>query len=386
MSSILYINPTAVHGGAEEALLGYMRSVKGMSYQPILVVPKQGWLTEQCSKYDIPCEYLPSLPDPITADHWSAQLEGLIPNTLHIIRLVRKWQAVLVHSNTPRVSYHGGLGARLSHVKAVAHVHDSFNLPYASTFKSNLLATLTDRIIAVSNAVKRAIVSVAPKLVSKIETVYNGWNVDIYENVQVVDLYKEWGIPQNRIVIGSASVLRPIKGQDILIDAFNLLNQKNSKTHLLIIGGGQGRSEEVDYEQQLHEKVCQYGLEHAVTFTGWQENIWPLIKSLDIFAHVPVMPDSLPTAILHASALGKAIVASNIGGIPEIVIDKETGILVQPRDVQTLYQSLNFLTDDVSIRNQLGQHARVHFIKKFSHVNMCSGLSKVYTQVLSMPT
>jgi len=330
----------------------------------------------------IPCEYLPSLPDPTTESHWSAQIKTWVPNALKIAHLARKWQAVIVHSNTPRASYHGGLGARLSKVKAVTHVHDSFNLPYRSSLKTKLLMSLTDETITVSQAVTRAILDLAPYLAPQINTVYNGLDIAAYRSVQPANLYKLWGIPSNRLIIGNASAVRPLKGQDVLIEAFRLLNQTHKNTHLLIVGGGQGQKEWLSYEQQLHAQIYKHHLQGFITFTGWQENVWPLIRSMDIFAHVPVQPDSLPTSVLHASALSRAIVASNIGGIPEIILNKSTGLLVPPSDVFTLYKTLELLVNDQSTRYILGQQAQVHFQQRFSFDQMQQELGRVYRKVL----
>lgn len=383
LKHILYINPSAVHGGAEEVLVLYMRSAQENGYQPVLVVPEKGWLTEQCEAINIPYELLPTLPNPFTSLHWRQQLKPLLPNALAIMRLVRQWDAVLVHSNTPRASYHGGLGARLAGVKAISHVHDITRLPYASPIKARFLSLLADRILVVSHAVEKAIINLAPRLQSRIQTLYNGWDISRYANVKAAKLNQMFGIPSDAIIIGNVSAMTPWKGQDVLIEAFRSLHANHPTTRLLLVGGAQGNEEQIRYERQLHQQVADYGLDDVVIFTGWREDVWSLMKSFDLFVHVPTQPDPLPTVLLHACALSCPIIASEIGGIPEIIIDGYCGLLVPARNATSLSRTLSELLREPRRQQRLREQARAHFIKTFSQDNMTAGLALVYQECLS---
>ncbi|MGB0383979.1 MAG: glycosyltransferase family 4 protein [Ardenticatenaceae bacterium] len=380
---VLYVNPTAVHGGAEEVLLHIMSAARELGYQPVLVVPKMGWLTEQCEAKNIPVELLPSLPDAITNDNWKQQLRPWLPNAYAMARLVRKWRAVLVHSNTPRASYHGGLGARLARVAAVTHVHDMISLPYRSALKGRLLSALADRTLTVSSAVEQMVGSFLPQLRPRLQTLYNGWDVSLYAKVTACDLKLAFGIPQDCFVIGNVSVMSAMKGQDVLIEAFRQLYRHAPQTRLLIVGGSQGNERQAKYEAKLHQQVAEYGLQEAVVFAGWREDAWEIIKSLDLFVHTPTDFDSLPTVLLHASALGRAIVASQIGGIPEIVLADVSGLIVPPRDVNSLHHALATLINDPLRRLQLGQQAHLHFKRRFSRQQLIEGLSVAYQKCLT---
>jgi glycosyltransferase involved in cell wall biosynthesis len=381
--AVLYVNPTAIHGGAEEVLLRIMSYARELGYRPVLVVPSAGWLTSECAQLGIPCELLPTLPDTMASETWQEQFGPWIPNALAISRLARKWRVVVVHSNTPRASYHGGLGARLAGVAAVTHVHDIVSLPYRSPIKGRLLSALADRTLVVSRAVEDAVTGFAPRLRSRIQTLYNGWDVASYAGVQPADLRALFGVPADAVVVGTVAALTPWKGQDILIDAFRHLRERVAAAHLVIVGGTQGGKAQAAYEVELHRRVAEYGLGDAVTFTGWREDVWALIRAFDIFAHVPTQPDPLPTSVLHACALSRAVVASHIGGVPEIVLDGVGGVLVPAGDAAALARALEELAADPRRRAALGQQAYEHFVARFSRQQMVDGLGQIYSQCIS---
>ncbi|HEX8684536.1 MAG TPA: glycosyltransferase [Ardenticatenaceae bacterium] len=380
---VLYVNPSAVHGGAEEVLLRMMGYAREYEYQPVLVVPRGGWLTEQCEAQGIAYEFLPTLPDAFTSDHWQQQFRPWPRNALAIARLARKWGAAIVHSNTPRASYHGGLGARLARVAAVTHVHDIVSLPYASPLKARLLGSLTDRTLVVSKAVERAVLGFAPRLEARVQTLYNGWDVSVYEGVRPANLRELFGVPEDAFVIGNVSALTPWKGQDLLVTAFRELHERHPEAHLLVVGGAQGSERQSDYERHLRQLVAALGLEGAVTLTGWREDAWALIKSFDLFVHVPTEPDPLPTALLHACALGRACIGAEIGGVPEILDGGAAGVLVPPRDAPALAEAMHSLMEDAQRRQALGIRAREHFARRFSRRQMAAGLDYAYRQCLS---
>lgn len=382
MTSILYIHPTAAHGGGEEALVQTMTAAQELGYAPVLVAPLHGWLTERAQAQDIPCEIVSSLPNILTTDHWAAQFKPWLPNAFAIARLIKKYQAVLVHSNTPRTSYHGGLAARWAGVKAITHCHEFTGVPYQSRPKAWLLNALADWTLVPSNAVLDLILQYAPFVEGRITTLYYGWKQSPYDNARVADAHALFHIPDTACVIGNVSAMVPWKGQDVLIDAFRIVQEQIPDAHLIIVGGSQGVSKREVYEERLRAKVREYQIEDKVTFTGWREDVWSIMPAFDIFVHIPTQPDPLPTVLMHSCALGCAIIASRIGGIPEILGDEEAGLLVPPADPIASAQALLSLMADPTRRAELRQSARRRFQGHFSWERMKAGLAGVYQQVL----
>jgi len=380
--NILFGNSTAIHGGAEEVLIKFMLASRELGYNPVLLVPATGWLTEKCGQEKIEMELMPSLPSPFVGKAWG-QFKPWLPNAVKVARIVRRRDISIVHSNTPRVSYHCGLGARLAGIAAITHVHDIVDLPYASRLKGLMLSRVADWTLTVSHSVENAVSGHYPSLRGRISTVYNGWDPSFYANVRQVDLKKMFGFPDNSFVIGNVAAMTSWKGQDLLMDAFAALQKEIPEARLLIVGGAQGRNVQVPYEQSLHRKSEQLGLQNLVVFAGWREDALDIIKSVDVFVHVPTKPDPLPTTLLHASAMERPIIASNIGGIPEIVQDGITGILIRPSRTEELILALRELARDATLCRKLAKAARDRFAAVFTWEQMRDGLGEAYQQCLS---
>ena len=383
MSTILYVNPTAIHGGAEEALVGIMSCGQELGYSPVLITPGEGWLTERARSMHATVELLPSLPDTMVVDSWRQQFRPWVPNAYAIAQLARKHKAALVHSNTPRSSYHGGLGGRLAGIPTITHVHDIVSLPYASPKKARLLSSLADWTLTPSNAVERAVVEYAPMLQSRIQTIYYGWEPDVYAGVEPAALHELFGVPNGVTVLGCVAAMTPWKGQDTLIDAFAIVHARHPQTHLLLIGSSQGNIVQDVWERQLHQRVTDRALTDAVTFTGWREDVWAIMRSLDVLAHVPTKPDPLPTALLHACALGIPSVVSSTGGIPEMIEDQITGLLVPPGDAEALSNALTELIMSPALRERYAHATAERFRQKFNRRQMRDGLAAAYERCLS---
>jgi glycosyltransferase involved in cell wall biosynthesis len=110
------------------------------------------------------------------------------------------------------------------------------------------------------------------------------------------------------------------------------------------------------------------------------------MKSFDLFVHVPTDPDPLPTSVIHASALSLPILAASTGGIPEIVEDGVSGVLVPPRDAPALAAALASLIGDPARRAALGAQARAQFLRRFSHEQFVTGVARAYEQCLAQRT
>jgi glycosyltransferase involved in cell wall biosynthesis len=383
-NTVLYVSPTAVHGGAEEVVVHMMDAARELGYRPVLVTIGPGWLVDRARERDIPAELVPVLPDTFQATDWRKQLRPWIPSALAIARIVRRHQAILVHSNTPRTSYHGGLGARLAGAAAVTYVHDMIGLPYGSAQQAALLTRLADWTLVPSNAVERTVLELAPRLRGRIETLYYGWDQAQYAGVQPADLHTLFGIPSGAPIVGNVAAMHPWKGQDLVITALRAVRDRLPAAHLLIVGGTQGGKQQSVYEASLRQQVADLGLSDAVTFTGWREDVWSLMKGFDLFVHAPTGPDPLPTSVIHAAALSVPILAANIGGIPEIVDAGAAGVLVPPRDAAALAEAMEALLADPARRAQLGAHAREYFLRRFTHDQFVAGLGAAYERCLAI--
>ncbi len=392
MAVILYVSSTAMHGGAEEALLDMMCAAGEIGYRPVLVTPGDGWLVDGARSFGFVTEKVSTLPEAMVTDSWAAQLAPVLPTALAISRLAKHHGAVLVHSNTPRTSYHGGLGARLAGIKAVTHCYDIIGTPYASAIRARLLEWLADWTLTISEATGAALLQQAPRFRGRVSTLYYGFptktdgsaTTSIATRVQPDKPPRQLlpDLPADAQLIVCAAAMTPWKGQDILVEAFRQMASRVPRARLVIVGGTQGSRRQDRFEADLREQVAATGLVERVTFTGWREDWCAFVAAADVFVHAPTQPDPLPLVVLHACRLGRAVIATPMGGIPEIVGEEGTsGVLVPAGNAEALALELVAILGDASRRASLGAAAQDRMVQ-FSWEAMKTTLAHAYEQVL----
>lgn len=352
---ILYVNPTSKTSGAEFSLLALMSHLPRSRYEPILLCPTEGLLPELARQQNIPVYFLPTIPPP--AGRAIDTYRTLPQNAWRIKQLIKELKIDLVHSNSPRMAYHSGLAARWAKVPHITHVRNISDSPFASPPKARFLDHLSDQIITVSEATKAMIGREAPYIAQKTQVVYNGvQNAPQFDAQQIKSLRAEFEFDHTSqtfllAIIGQVTAW---KGHEVALRALPTVLKQYPNTRLLIVGKSLWSEGEV-YKQHLANLVKELDLSEHVLFTGFRQDIPLMLASLDLLIHCPIKPDPLPRILLEAGAQETLIVASRIGGIPEQVLDGETGFLVQPNQPQELAQAIiKALTD-----HSLATHLRI---------------------------
>jgi glycosyltransferase involved in cell wall biosynthesis len=239
MARLLFVNSTAVHGGAEDALLMLMRACAELGYIPFLLVPRRGWLTDRAAALGIEAHTLPALPDAIHVRRAWQQFLPLPFTVACLCELIGRLRVDAVHSNSLRTAYHAGIAARIMGVRAIMHVHDIVNVPYMHERRGKLLCRVSDRTIVPSEAVARSLGSAPGGGPRPIQILYNGRLAEEYETAPA-DLRAEINAPADAFIVGNVSVMNAFKGQDHAIRAFAELHRRHVHCRLVIVGDGQG--------------------------------------------------------------------------------------------------------------------------------------------------
>ena len=195
----------------------------------------------------------------------------------------------------------------------------------------------------------------------KIELIYNAVNTNSQNISHNTDLLRrQYSIPQNSIICIAVGRLVAIKGFDILIQTAHLLGQQLENVHFLIVGDGQCKPE-------LLDQVNALGVNKSVTFAGYQdhETVLSFVKSSEIFI-MPSRYEGTPIALLEAASLGIPVIASNVGGIPELVQDQVHALLVPPDDPQSLAQAVKRIINDKKLAETLSANAVERIKEKFN--------------------
>jgi glycosyltransferase involved in cell wall biosynthesis len=230
-----------------------------------------------------------------------------------------------------------------------------------------------DRFICASNAIGAMLVhdGVPP---DRIATVHEGVDLAHIEAAPRADIHGEFWLPRHAPVVGNVAALVPHKGQRHLIEATALALRQVPDTHVLIAGEGELR-------ESLTHQIREHHLEKHVILAGFRPDVLSLIKGFDLFVMSSVT-EGLGTSILDAMACGKAVVATTAGGIPEVVVDGVTGLLVPPRDDHALAGAIVRLLHDPDLRGRMGAAGLARVREYFSAERMVSDTVAVYEQVI----
>jgi len=380
ISGILYLNPTSKMSGAEFSLLALLEKIDQRRFHPILLLPEEGPFSKKARRGGIETLILPSLIRFEEGYHVD-KLPKIVRSIFQIRKIIKSRGIRLVHSNTPRTAYLGGTAARLSSVPALTHVRDIRFSPFSRPAKAKLLGYLSDVIVTVSCATKDSIIEVTPSLKPKIKIVYNGVNIERLDGLPRKNIRQELGIEDDVPVIGSVGLLHPVKGHDVLIRAASLLKRSFPSLRVLIVGE-EWFSRDESYRKKLERLAKDQNLENRIILTGFREDVFDLMRAMDVLVHPAVYPDPLPRTLLEGCALRKAIVATNVGGVPEIVDHDLSGLLIEPSDPEIMASAIGSLLRDKKKAASLASEARRKAERFFSIEQHVESIVAIYEGLL----
>jgi glycosyltransferase involved in cell wall biosynthesis len=204
-------------------------------------------------------------------------------------------------------------------------------------------------------------------------TVYEGVDVDRIADIPAADVHTELWLPPHAPVVGNVAALVAHKGQRYLIEAVPVIVHRLPDVQVLLFGEGELRS-------QLQRQIKALGLDHHVRLVGFQPNVLALIKSLDVFV-MSSITEGLGTSILDAMASSKPVVATDAGGIPEVVEHGVTGLLVPAQKPAAMAEAILRLLNDAPLRTQMGNAGLERVRARFSVDRMVDQTLAVYERV-----
>lgn len=203
----------------------------------------------------------------------------------------------------------------------------------------------------------------------------NAVDIHRFKPVKNIEMRNKYNIKENEILIVFAGHLEPFKGIFELLDAFYEIRKKNQNVKLVVIGGGQS-------EKEVKEIVSKYNLNGHITFTGKisPDTIQNFYQMADIFT-LPSYTEGLPLVVVEAMACGLPIVASCVGGIPEIVKNNENGFLIPPRNKEKLAQKLDILINNRELREKFGKKSVELIDNEFNIDKRVNKLINIYKDI-----
>lgn len=233
-----------------------------------------------------------------------------------------------------------------------------------------------DCFIAASEAIRRMLVADGVPA-ERTVTVHEGIDIGHVRAAPQVNVHETFFLPHQAPVVGNIAALVPHKGQRHLIDAAHLVVQRVPDARFIIMGEGELR-------EHLERVVRDHHLEKHVVLSGFRPDVLGCLKSFDLFAMSSVT-EGLGTSLLDAMACSKAVVATRAGGIPEVVEDQVTGLLVEPRDHHAMADAIVQLLNDQTRRQEMGLAGFARVRERFTVERMVAETADVYARVAGTP-
>lgn len=381
MSRILYVNHEVELGGAERSLLELMGGLDRSRFEPHVACSREGPLSEAARRLGVHIHLVPML-----FGGRIGKFFGLIRAALRLRRLVRAAGIDLVHTNTLIGGYCGNLGARLAGVPCVWHVRD---LHYPEAAKR--LMVRADRIVVNSDATARMLTNGSGRhLGAKVTVVYNGVAKEFFDQGPAPEDFRdELELPAGERVVGMVGRMDPLKGHMQFLDAAKQVAARLDKVTFVIIGDvlfDSGRKRLGSYRQQLEDHARDIGIFGKVLFLGERDDVPRLLSAMDVVVHPSLVVESFGRTLAEAHAVGRPVVASNLGGIPEIVEDGVNGYLFEPGDAGALAARILDLLEDPETATRMGERGRQQAARRFSSSAHVKRVQDLYESLLARGT
>ncbi|HUM15894.1 MAG TPA: glycosyltransferase [Candidatus Nitrosotalea sp.] len=288
-----------------------------------------------------------------------------------LVQLIRRERVSLVHTHSSIDAWLAGIAARLCRVPVVRTRHVSIPIRRGP---NPVYRWLADRVITSGEAIRRMVLEagVRPERVIAIPAGVDLGAFPFGLRSPAISRELGLGVP----VVGSVAMFRGSKGHPQLLEAFARVREKHSGASLLLVGDGVRRG----WVEQLARDAK---LSDSVVFTGFRPDVPALLGAMDCFALASTRTEGVPQALLQAFAIGVPVVASRIGGIPEVVTDGETGLLVESGSVESLAAAILAVLDDPEAAARRARAARALVDGRFSHETAIGRLLQLYDELLA---
>jgi len=360
-AKVLHMIETSGPGGAENMLINHILALKSKSICSEVLLIRDGWLRHRLTSLGINCFVIPL--DAFFSPSW----------LLRVLLLIKRGNYMALHSHEFAMNCHAAILSLLCRIPAVGTIHGKNYYP--DRLQRRVLYKFLSKLskfVAVSENIKKFLAKDIGLNINDIVVIPNGVDIEKYKSDPSTrkKIRDELQINEDEILIGAVGNLYPVKGHSTLIlSAKNILSTfKNVK--FVVAGRGAEQS-------SLEEKIKEFGLEDSFKLLGFREDIDCLLQGFDIFA-MPSLSEGLPLSILEAMAARCVVVASRVGGIPELVSDGETGLLVPPMDPLQLSSALLRLISDQELRNKISESAYKEVCNHYSQNTSTSIYMELY--------
>jgi glycosyltransferase involved in cell wall biosynthesis len=294
-----------------------------------------------------------------------------------VARLLKQSNVDLLHCHLPLGGIIGRLAARIAGIPVIYTEHNVWERYHPVTRRVNLLTwKWQDAVIAVSQAIQRSIQAHVGNHVP-VKVIHNGIDVDSFRFSPEARarVRAEIGIHPNAPVVGTVAVFRRQKRLDDWLRAAKIIKTRFPDTHFILVGDG-------PMKRELESRCASLGMTNSVHFIGYQTEVSRFLCPMDVFMNSSIF-EGLPLAIAEAAAAGLPVVATAVGGVPEIVLNEQTGYLVPARQPEALAERVGRILSNPDLGKEFGRKGCQFVEKNFSIQRMIREMEELYTEVLT---
>ena len=394
---ILFLSSCVRGGGAGWSLYYLLRHLDRDVIEPLVVVPSEGIFGERFSELSVPVVVSSRLPERTAQQrfHRASRSTDATSYTLNLIdsarfipklaTIIRREKCQLVYCNNMMVKPIGALAAQLTDVPCVFHARNLHERLTEVLFYCEFLA----RLPAVKRVVSNSAASSMPfkrAVPNKVSVVHNGVDLEEYAPAAVPrgEFRRAHGIGQQQMVVGFTGNLIERKGLEPLIRAAAHLVAEGHDAIFVAAGrvpiGAALEGSPDGYLARCQALLREFGLQDRFHFVGFMPDVRPAVVDFDILV-LPSLQEPFGRSLIEAMALGTPVVATRVGGIPEIIRDEVDGLLVPPNDPVRLASAIARLVEDSTLRRTLAESSRRRVRDCFDVVKLTAQLQAVFLDV-----
>jgi glycosyltransferase involved in cell wall biosynthesis len=359
---VVQLLATGTNGGAQEAVFNLVSRMDLERYEVTIVSLSPGSAVRKLERHGFPVTVINEPDDAIAVGALAAHLAELRADVIHN----HMYRAEIVGTKAALALAEAG------HRKpfVVSTVHSSRVRSGEDRAELVRLGQAIDHLIVVSRSIEDKIVGEGRTATPR-SLIHNGVDLERYDHQEpCCTLRDEYGMEPGAQIVGVVGRLEPEKGHPTLLEAWPLVLREVPSAYLLVVGEGSRR-------EALEQQARELRIAHRVVFTGRRDDVPAVTAALEV-AVLPSYREAQGLSILEAMALSRPVVASNVGGIPEMIEDGRTGLLVEPHDAQALAAAIARLLKDHQLADTLGRggHDLVH--DQFCVQLMVNAISAIY--------
>ena len=398
---VLFIHHGGGIGGAPVSMLQLAAALDRSRYEPLAVFTRPGPILDFAHHLGVPARVVSMRSAFFYSAHVPVRLRMLAPFLLHFWpsvqaagRLMRQERPDLVHLNTS-VLVPAAIGIRREGIPLIWHVREVPGPnPMLRRWQTGTISRLADVVIANSNFVRQAF---PPG--TRVEVVHNAVDLQRFEIDQSAarrQIRAELDLPTDALVVGMIGSVQAVKGHYLLVEAARQVVRAVPSVRFLIVAGGVGAAYARSWKgrvkrtlglpfdnlERMQRQIAGAGLQQHFVFTGYRSDIPEVLAAVDVVAFLPQAAEGFGRPLIEAMAMGRPVVATDIGPTKEI-LDDDTGILVAPGDAHEVASALTILLRDAELRQRLGEAGQRRVAARFTLDKAVEATHNLYSDLLA---